>query len=106
MLCFWNVCRISMNLLKFEQGALNNSPNRWIPLINRTINSRSKQSYVSNTGSSKKTGYSAGSGLRSIAQGSADQAKSAVSNQHAAGKQAAYVAQVINEWTLYSVECK
>lgn len=55
---------------------------------------RSKQSYVSGTGSTKKTGYSAGSGLRSIAQGSADQAKSAVSNQHAAGKQAAYVAQV------------
>lgn len=55
----------------------------------------SKQSYVSGTGATKKTGYSAGSGLRSIAQGSADQAKSAVSNQHAAGKQAAYVAQVI-----------
>lgn len=31
--------------------------------------------------SSKKPGYSAGSGLRSIAQGSADQASSAVSNQ-------------------------
>lgn len=41
----------------------------------------------------KPTGYSAGSGLRSIAQGSADQASSAVSNQHAAAKQAAYVAQ-------------
>lgn len=43
--------------------------------------------------SPKKPGYSAGSGLRSIAQGSADQASSAVSNQHAAAKQAAYVAQ-------------
>lgn len=31
--------------------------------------------------SSKKPGYSAGSGLRSIAQGSADQANSAVNNQ-------------------------
>lgn len=31
--------------------------------------------------SQKKPGYSAGSGLRSIAQGSADQASSAVSNQ-------------------------
>ena len=31
--------------------------------------------------SSKKPGYSAGSGLRSIAQGSADQASSAVNNQ-------------------------
>lgn len=41
----------------------------------------------------KKPGFSAGSGLRSIAQGSADQASSAVSNQHAAAKQAAYVAQ-------------
>lgn len=41
----------------------------------------------------KKPGYSAGSGLRSIAQGSADQASSAVVNQHAAAKQAAYVAQ-------------
>lgn len=44
---------------------------------------------------SKKPGYSAGSGLRSIAQGSADQASSAVSNQHAAAKQAAYVVQFI-----------
>lgn len=42
---------------------------------------------------SNKPGFSAGSGLRSIAQGSADQASSAVSNQHAAAKQAAYVAQ-------------
>ncbi|XP_058822075.1 tol-Pal system protein TolA-like [Topomyia yanbarensis] len=42
---------------------------------------------------SPKSGYSAGSGLRSIAQGSADQAGSAVANQHAAAKQAAYVAQ-------------
>lgn len=41
----------------------------------------------------KKNGYSTGSGLRSIAQGSADQASSAVSNQHAAAKQASYVAQ-------------
>lgn len=40
----------------------------------------------------EKKGYSAGSGLRSIAQGSADQASSAVNSQHAAGKQAAYVA--------------
>ena len=39
-----------------------------------------------------KSGYSAGSGLRSIAQGSADQAGSAVANQHAAANQAAYVA--------------
>ncbi|EDV39980.1 uncharacterized protein Dana_GF24190 [Drosophila ananassae] len=38
-------------------------------------------------------GYSIGSGLRSIAQGSADQAYSAVANQHAAAKQAAYIAQ-------------
>ncbi|XP_031632705.1 uncharacterized protein LOC116346669 [Contarinia nasturtii] len=43
--------------------------------------------------SSKKPGYSAGSGLRSIAQGSADQASSAVNNQHAAAKQAAFIAQ-------------
>ncbi|XP_062534474.1 uncharacterized protein LOC134203608, partial [Armigeres subalbatus] len=42
---------------------------------------------------SSKTGYSAGSGLRSIAQGSADQANSAVANQVSAAKQAAYVAQ-------------
>lgn len=41
----------------------------------------------------KKPGYSSGSGLRSIAQGSANQASSAVSNQHAAAKQASYVAQ-------------
>lgn len=44
-------------------------------------------------GMPKKAGFSAGSGLRSIAQGSADQASSAVSNQQAAAKQAAYVAQ-------------
>lgn len=49
---------------------------------------------VTTHGATKKPpGYSAGSGLRSIAQGSADQASSAVSNQHAAAKQAAYVAQ-------------
>ncbi|XP_058445818.1 uncharacterized protein LOC131426984 [Malaya genurostris] len=40
-----------------------------------------------------KSGYSAGSGLRSIAQGSADQANNAVVSQVAAAKQAAYVAQ-------------
>lgn len=39
-----------------------------------------------------KNGFSVGSGLRSIAQGSADQANTAVANQHAAAKQAAYVA--------------
>lgn len=48
---------------------------------------------VTTHGDTKKPGYSAGSGLRSIAQGSADQASSAVSSQHAAAKQAAYVAQ-------------
>lgn len=51
-----------------------------------------RESYA-NSKPSKKPGFSAGSGLRSIAQGSADQASSAVSNQHAAAKQAAYVAQ-------------
>lgn len=40
-----------------------------------------------------KSGYSEGSGLRSIAQGSADQATSAVANQHLAAKQASYIAQ-------------
>lgn len=40
-----------------------------------------------------KSGYSEGSGLRSIAQGSADQANSAVANQHLAAKQASYIAQ-------------
>lgn len=40
-----------------------------------------------------KNGYSEGSGLRSIAQGSADQANSAVANQHLAAKQASYIAQ-------------
>lgn len=39
-----------------------------------------------------KIGYSAGSGLRSIAQGSADQANNAVQNQPIAANQAAYVA--------------
>ncbi|XP_055633854.1 uncharacterized protein LOC129774179 [Toxorhynchites rutilus septentrionalis] len=49
----------------------------------------------SNTDSvqSSKSGYSVGSGLRSIAQGSADQANSAVANQITAAKQASYVAQ-------------
>lgn len=37
-------------------------------------------------------GFSAGSGLRAIAQGSADQANSAVTNQHSAGRQAAFTA--------------
>lgn len=40
----------------------------------------------------QKAGFSQGSGLRSIAQGSADQANNAVLNQHAAANQAAYVA--------------
>lgn len=52
-----------------------------------------RDSYGRPSHPSKKPGFSAGSGLRSIAQGSADQASSAVSNQHAAAKQAAYVAQ-------------
>ncbi|XP_059610288.1 uncharacterized protein LOC132257415 [Phlebotomus argentipes] len=52
----------------------------------------SYSSVADNHGASSKSGYSAGSGLRSIAQGSADQANSAVANQHAAAKQAAFVA--------------
>ncbi|CAG9808716.1 unnamed protein product [Chironomus riparius] len=40
-----------------------------------------------------KSGYSEGSGLRNIAQGSADQASSAVANQELAAKQASYIAQ-------------
>ena len=39
-----------------------------------------------------KAGFSAGSGLRTIAQGSAEQANNAVANQHAAARQAAFVA--------------
>ncbi|GAB0088898.1 hypothetical protein DMENIID0001_033620 [Sergentomyia squamirostris] len=52
----------------------------------------SYSSVAESHGAPIKSGYSAGSGLRSIAQGSADQANSAVANQHSAGKQAAYVA--------------
>lgn len=37
-------------------------------------------------------GFSAGSGLKTIAQGSAEQANSAVANQHAAARQAAFAA--------------
>ncbi|XP_011186152.1 uncharacterized protein LOC105214423 [Zeugodacus cucurbitae] len=43
-------------------------------------------------GGGGKSGYSIGSGLRSIAQGSANQAYTAVANQHAAAKQAAFIA--------------
>lgn len=50
-----------------------------------------------------KSGYSAGSGLRSIAQGSADQASSAVNNQHAAAKQAAFVAQNVSVLLFWDV---
>ncbi|GLV36707.1 hypothetical protein CBL_02458 [Carabus blaptoides fortunei] len=39
-----------------------------------------------------KLGFSQGAGLRQIAQGSADQANTAVANQHAAAVQAAFVA--------------
>lgn len=39
-----------------------------------------------------KAGFSAGSGLKTIAQGSAHQANNAVANQHAAARQAAFVA--------------
>ncbi|KAK4871615.1 hypothetical protein RN001_015739 [Aquatica leii] len=46
----------------------------------------------SDSGDNGKLGYSAGSGLRSIAQGSAEQAHTATQNQEAAGHQAAYVA--------------
>lgn len=42
-------------------------------------------------GYSGKT-FSAGSGLKAIAQGSADQANNAVLNQHSAGRQAAFTA--------------
>lgn len=39
-----------------------------------------------------KIGFSAGSGLKAIAQGSAEQANSAVANQHSAARQAAFAA--------------
>ena len=55
--------------------------------------SRENNAFDGGYGTSSKSGFSTGSGLRSIAQGSADQASSAVNNQHAAAKQAAYVAQ-------------
>uniref|UniRef100_A0A1B0BY32 Uncharacterized protein n=1 Tax=Glossina palpalis gambiensis TaxID=67801 RepID=A0A1B0BY32_9MUSC len=48
--------------------------------------------HVSDGGKPGKAGYSIGSGLRSIAQGSADQAYTAVVSQHAAAKQAAFIA--------------
>lgn len=46
----------------------------------------------SHGGYGSKSGYSAGSGLKTIAQGSAHQANNAVASQHAAAKQAAFVA--------------
>lgn len=54
----------------------------------------SKAIAPTNTGSSNgvKQGFSQGAGLRQIAQGSADQANTAVANQHAAAVQAAFVA--------------
>lgn len=42
--------------------------------------------------SSGGKGFSAGSGLKTIAQGSAEQASNAVVNQHAAARQAAFAA--------------
>ena len=47
---------------------------------------------VHNGGGNGGKVYSAGSGLRTIAQGSADQAHTAVQNQYAAANQAAFVA--------------
>lgn len=55
------------------------------------VDQQAAHSLIGNT-QQKKAGFSAGSGLRSIAQGSADQANNAVLNQHAAANQAAYVA--------------
>lgn len=43
-------------------------------------------------GGGGKSGFSAGSGLKAIAQGSAEQANNAVANQHTAARQAAFVA--------------
>lgn len=51
--------------------------------------------YDSSDGGGHAKGYSAGSGLRSIAQGSADQAHSIVSSQHQAANQAAYVGRLL-----------
>lgn len=48
--------------------------------------------HLVSSASASKHGYSIGSGLRSIAQGSANQAFSAVASQHAAAKQAAFLA--------------
>lgn len=53
---------------------------------------RQASDYDYGSSSSIKNGYSSGSGLRSIAQGSANQAQSIVTNQHIAANQAAYVA--------------
>lgn len=55
------------------------------------------QKHISSDGNVKyievhSNGFSSGSGLRSIAQGSANQAHTAVSNQHAAAQQAAFIA--------------
>ncbi|XP_045454564.1 uncharacterized abhydrolase domain-containing protein DDB_G0269086-like [Melitaea cinxia] len=50
------------------------------------------QSAATGGGNTQKKGYSRGSGLRTIAVGSANQAKTALGNQQAAAYQAAYVA--------------
>lgn len=73
----------------YDAAETNNFEN--VEEIDQAADQEAAHSLVGGT-QQKKAGFSQGSGLRSIAQGSADQANNAVLNQHAAANQAAYVA--------------
>jgi hypothetical protein len=83
--------RRKKNSYDYEQHIKHNSQNSFASQ-NQEVGYDYSSEHVDVPISPGKSGFSEGSGLRSIAQGSADQANNAVANQHAAAKQASYVA--------------
>lgn len=79
---------VAVCICKFTFKALDNFYNYTIVLVSGVLGGYIDSS--SHHGSGK--GFSAGSGLKSIAEGSAQQANNAVANQHAAARQAVFSA--------------
>ncbi|XP_034481218.1 uncharacterized protein LOC117786909 [Drosophila innubila] len=93
LLCVETMGRLNKrNGFYYRQQHPQQHPQPQLQLQLHQIGSYFEPTFPGSGGEAGKTGYSIGSGLRSIAQGSADQAYSAVANQHAAAKQAAFIA--------------
>lgn len=104
-------CVIAVCICKFTVRYLDTFYNYMVVLVAGVIASPGKISDFDNSVSSVGgggyggKGFSAGSGLKTIAQGSAEQANNAVANQHSAARQAAFSAKSTLAQAALGVSC-